>query len=113
MNAVDVFCWIVIGGAIAIVFVMCIWSLVSIAKLSDNISDKQWKEWNKMKYVIVGDTDQYKGCLLMTCGSSKEKAEETLQRLLTDPDEYDKKMIEGHNNLRVEMVGNKDCWWED
>lgn len=113
MNAVDVFCWIVIGGTIAIPVGMFIYSLFSIAKLSDDISDEQWREWNKMKYVIVGDTDQYKGCLVMSCGSSKEKAEKTLHRLLTDPDEYDKKMIEGHSNLRVEKVGNKDCWWED
>lgn len=47
MNAVDVFCWIVIGGAIAIVFVMCIWSLVSIAKLSDNISEEQYRQYQK------------------------------------------------------------------
>lgn len=44
MNAVDVFCWIVIGGAIAIVFVMCIWSLFEIARLSDESSEEYWNK---------------------------------------------------------------------
>lgn len=111
MNAVDVFCWIVIGGAILLVLVMFIWSLLDIARLSDESSEEYWRK--KMRYVIVGDTEQYKGCLVMSCGSSKEKAEDTLQRLLSDPDEHDKIMIEGHSNLRVEEVEHKDCWWED
>lgn len=47
MNAVDVFCWIVIGGAIAIVLVMFIWSLCSMSRLSDVISEKQYNEYCK------------------------------------------------------------------
>lgn len=45
MDAVDVFCWIVIGGAIAIVLVMFIWSLLSIARLNDDISEEYWKQY--------------------------------------------------------------------
>lgn len=65
------------------------------------------------RYVIVGDTETSNGCLVMTCGASKERADEVLQKLLSDPNEQDKMMIEGHTNLRVEEVDSSDCWWED
>ena len=82
-----------------------------MATTSDSIQERRCRVMSR--FVIVGDTEQYKGCLVMSCGSSKEKAEETLQRLLSDPDERDKLMIEGHSNLRVEEVEQKNCWWED
>ena len=44
MNAVDVLCWIVIGGAIFIVALMFFWSLCSIAKLSDESSEEYWQK---------------------------------------------------------------------
>ena len=120
MSAIDVLMWIVIGGAIFIVAIMFFWSLCSIAKLSDESSEEYWekyleseKEEEEVKYIIVGDTDQYKGCLVMSCGGYKENAESTLERLLSDPDEHDKIMIEGYSNLRVEEADQKDCWWEE
>ena len=45
MNAVDVFMWIVIVGAILLVLGFFIWSLFSIASLSDEISEEQYKEF--------------------------------------------------------------------
>lgn len=33
MNTVDVFMWIVIGGSIAIVFIMFLWSINALARL--------------------------------------------------------------------------------
>lgn len=44
MNATDVLCWIVIGGAILFVFGFFLWSLCSIAKLSDESSERYWRE---------------------------------------------------------------------
>ena len=44
------------------------------------------------EYVIVGDTAQYKGCLIYVCGTSYEHAHSTLNRMLNDPTEEDKKM---------------------
>ena len=61
-------------------------------------------------YVIVGDTENYKGCLVCTCGD-KEYANEVLNRMLTNPDENDKKLIKGHSNLRVQAIEEDDCWW--
>lgn len=44
MKATDVFQWIVIGGAIFMVFLLFTWSLCSIAKLSDKRSERYWDE---------------------------------------------------------------------
>ena len=33
-----------------------------------------------MEYIIVGDTAEYKECLVYTCGKSKERAKEVLSR---------------------------------
>lgn len=63
-----------------------------------------------MEYVIVGDTKEYEGCLVCICGT-KENAEECLHRMLTNPNDNDKKLIEGHTNLRIDTVKDDDCWW--
>ena len=47
MKAVDVLCWIVIGGAILLVLGFFVWSLLEIAKLSDDISDEQYRQYQK------------------------------------------------------------------
>lgn len=65
------------------------------------------------RFIIVGDTDQYEGCLVCTCGTSKEHAEKTLNRMLNAPTENDKRIMEGHRNLRVKEVEKEKCWWED
>ncbi|MCI8795230.1 MAG: hypothetical protein HFG89_00020 [Dorea sp.] len=65
------------------------------------------------EYNIVGDTRDYKGCLIMTCGKSEEWAKEVLNRLLTNPKESDKMMIKGHTNLRIEKVDGDGCWWNE
>lgn len=49
MNAIDVLCWIVIGGAILLVLVMFIWSLCSIARLSDMTADEYWEKYLENK----------------------------------------------------------------
>lgn len=44
MNAVDLFMWIVIGGAILVVAILFLWSLCAIAKLSDESSEEYWRK---------------------------------------------------------------------
>ncbi len=64
-----------------------------------------------MEYIIKGDTERYEDCLLLVCGASKENAENTLHRILNNPTDNDKRLIEGHSNLRIAEVDDKDCWW--
>jgi len=64
-----------------------------------------------MEYIIVGDTEKYKGCLIYVCGKDKERAEKALERMKTNPTENDLAISKGHANLRVETVQDKDCWW--
>ena len=63
------------------------------------------------EYVIVGDTENYKGCLVCLCGSSLKRAEDTLQRMLNNPNQNDKHLIDKHTNLRIEEVDSAYCWW--
>ena len=64
-----------------------------------------------MEYIIVGDTDNYKDCLIYTCGVNKETAEKCLQRMLNNPDEQDSKILKTHSNIRIKSVKREDCWW--
>ena len=66
-----------------------------------------------MEYIIVGDTTRYNDCLVCSCGTSKSHAEAVLNRMLNDPTENDKKLIEGHANLRIETTSSEDAWWND
>lgn len=65
------------------------------------------------KYIIVGDTDKYKDCLICVCGSSEEIADKTLQRMVNTPTDNDKKLIAGHHNLRVLITHEDGCWWQN
>lgn len=65
------------------------------------------------EYIIVGDTDKYTECLVATCGKSEEWANEVLQRMLTNPTENDKRLMERHHNFKVKKIAGEDCWWND
>lgn len=65
------------------------------------------------EYNIVGDTKGYKGCLILTCGKSEERANNVLRRMLANPSESDKVMLKGYTNLRVEKVDGGKCWWNE
>lgn len=65
------------------------------------------------EYIIVGDTEEYNGCLVYTCGTDKSFAEQVLTKMLAVPTEQDKKVMETHSNLRVEEVQPEYCWWND
>lgn len=64
-----------------------------------------------MSYIIVGDTKEYKGCLVYLIGGDKSLAERTLQRMLNNPTEGDRKLLETHTNLRVTEEAHG--WWDD
>lgn len=63
-------------------------------------------------YVIVGDTKNYDECLVCVCGTFA-RATEVLTRMLNNPTDNDKKTMQGHSNLRIAEVPEKDCWWRD
>lgn len=67
----------------------------------------------KGDYVIVGDTKKYNDCLVYVIGKSYENAEETLSRMLNNPTENDKRLMLEFTNLKIELVEEKDCWWNN
>lgn len=65
-----------------------------------------------MEYVIVGDTERGE-CLVYVGFKTKERAEQVIQQILTNPTENDKRVTKGHTNLRAKPVEDEDCWWND
>lgn len=65
------------------------------------------------EYIIVGDTERYKDCLVYTCGKNRANAEKVLDRLLHNPAKYESHIVETHTNFRIEEVVEKDQWWND
>lgn len=67
---------------------------------------------NSPGFIIAGDTDEYKDCIVMTFYNEGD-AIMTLNRMLSNPTELDKRLIHGYKNLRVEKVSTEDCWWRN
>ena len=65
----------------------------------------------KGDYVIIGDTERFKDCLVCVIGNDVVKALEVLNRMLNNPTEHDKRRMSGHTNFRIEFVEEKYCWW--
>lgn len=63
------------------------------------------------EYVIVGDVNGIRDCLIYVCGFSLEHAKRVLDRMLNNPTEDDKKAMVGHTNLKIREVNSMDCWW--
>ena len=63
-------------------------------------------------YVIIGDTDTYKDCLVYVCGTL-ERAQYVLHRMQTTPTKNDLNLLKNHYNLRIATVPKEDCWWND
>lgn len=61
-------------------------------------------------YIIIGDTDTYKDCLVCVCGTL-DHAEYVLHRMQTAPTKNDLNLLKTHRNLRIKEVPEKDCWW--
>ena len=66
-----------------------------------------------MEYIIVGDSDKYKGCLLYCGFKEKERAERVLNLMLNNPTLGDEQIMLDKCNIRVQEVESKDCWWND
>lgn len=66
-----------------------------------------------MEYIIVGDTERYKECLVFTCGKNKEHAESVLHKILTNPSKEEAFVIRNMKNLKVIVANGGDCWWND
>lgn len=64
-----------------------------------------------MNYVIVGDTKEYKGCLIYTVSGGLERAEQVLNRMLNNPNQQDIMEMKRHSNIRIEPVNETDAWW--
>ena len=45
MNAIDIFCSLIFGGSLLFLAVFVLWALLVIAKISDDISEEQWKQY--------------------------------------------------------------------
>ena len=66
-----------------------------------------------MGYIIVGDTEKFGECLIYTINGGRDLAEEVLNRMLTSPDEEDKRVMQTHRNLRIKETKKEDEWWND
>lgn len=67
------------------------------------------KEW-----IIVGDTEDYAGCLIkIGRGCKREQMEKELERMKTNPNKNDIALMHGCTNLRLVLTEEKDQWWND
>ena len=65
----------------------------------------------KGDYIIIGDTNEFKDCLVCVAGSTSERANELLNRMLNNPTDNDKRIMSGHTNFRIKFVEADNCWW--
>lgn len=63
-----------------------------------------------MGYIIVGDTEKYKDCLVSVVHGDMNYANEVLDRMLNNPTKNDLILTEGMSNLRIED-DNGEGWW--
>ena len=66
-----------------------------------------------IEYIIVGDTEEYKDCLVTLAGRTREQAERKLAQMLSSPNENDKAIIGSCKNLRIREVESESAWWND
>ena len=66
-----------------------------------------------MGYIIVGDTEKYKDCLIYTIAGDRKFAEEVLERMKTNPSDLDKVVMEHHTNVRIAETKPEEEWWND
>lgn len=66
-----------------------------------------------MQYIIKGDTEKHKDCLVCVCGSDLDLANKALDRMINNPTDNELRLKDGHVNLRLELVEDKNCWWNN
>lgn len=64
----------------------------------------------KGDYIIIGDTERNKDCLVCICGKKYEYAYAIWNRITKNPTENDRNLIKGHTNFRIKYVELEDCW---
>ena len=64
-----------------------------------------------VEYIIIGDTEKFKDCLVYTCGKSKENAEKVLAEVLANPKADE--TLARHTNFRIKEVESEKMWWND
>ena len=67
------------------------------------------------QWMIVGDVPKhgFTDCLIYVVGT-KERGEEVLNRMLTNPDNNDLLVMKDHVNLHLKEETDKSrCWWDD
>lgn len=63
------------------------------------------------EFIIIGDTKDYKGCLVCLAGRTQERAEEVLAEVLAKKAEGKDESLNRHENLRIKEIDSKDGWW--
>lgn len=84
-----------------------------VEELSLKPEDRFEKGKIMKEYIIIGDTPDYDGCLVYTCGGDRDVAEDYLDRILNNPTENDLKATQGMTNLRVVEASETEQWWND
>lgn len=62
-------------------------------------------------FVIIGDTERHKDCLVRVIGKEEQKAYEVLNKMMRNPTELDKETMKDYTNLRISFVEEEHCWW--
>lgn len=73
--------------------------------------NEELREEEGYEFIIVGDTEKYKECLIFTCGKKLDRAKEVLQECLDGADPHTKHACEGHTNLHIKRVKTANAWW--
>lgn len=64
------------------------------------------------EWIIVGDFGKLGECLIRPAGT-KQDAEKLLDRMLTNPNDNDKRLMKDAQNLRIKEVESAKAWWND
>lgn len=65
------------------------------------------------EYIIVGDTERYKDCLVCLAGTNKELAKQKLNNIINGASYNDRRLGQGVKNLRIEEVKSEGQWWNE
>lgn len=66
-----------------------------------------------MGWIIIGDTSEYKDCLVCVCHLNKTEAEKVLDRMINNPTQNDLACIGKCTNLRLKNTKPEEEWWND
>ena len=89
------------------------WQKDKVTGKINDVNKKERRANMRTEYIIVGDTDEFKECLVALAGLSKENAEKKLEQMLSSPNDNDKALIGNCYNLRIKEVESDSAWWND